>query len=265
MKRRVHLILLAGGTGSRFGESRPKQFAQLLGKTVLSYSLERLLAWLDGLEGPHGPDSFWQKGIVVLVTHGDFEADVRALLESHGEGGHRVLVTTGGATRHLSSIQGLRALGEAADEDVILIHDTARPYVPRQDLDALLQSFRVASGGPAALAASLVSATSETLVEGDGGWLRRGLDRNHIYAVKTPQALSGRLRRRFLEGEDRPEFTDLLRWAELCGVRASLVTGSPLNIKLTTPEDRLLLEAVLYAERAAGPEVARGAQDSGES
>lgn len=263
MSRRVHLILLAGGTGSRFGESRPKQFAQLLGKTVLSYSLERLLAWLDGPGVPDGAASLWRRGTVVLVTHADYEADVRGILASYGEGGREVAVTTGGATRHLSSVQGLRALEDVAHDDVILIHDTARPYVPRPDLDALLGSFEMTSGDSAEIAASLVSATSETLVEGDGGWLRRGLDRNCIYAVKTPQALSGGLRRRFMAGEDRPEFTDLLRWAELCGVEARLVTGSPLNIKLTTPEDRLLLEAVLYAERAAGPDVARGAENRG--
>lgn len=253
MSGRVHVVLLAGGTGSRFGEGRPKQFAVLHGRSVLSYSLSLFLRWLDRIEIHHGSFGV-AAGRIVLVTHADYKDDVRGIVESVVKDcPRRIVITTGGKTRHLSSVLGVQALGDVAEDDVIFIHDTARPFVPAGDLDALLACFASRGNGAkepvvsgtGTTVASLVAATNETLVEAEGDVLYRGLDRGRIYSVKTPQAMRGSLRAAFLSGHDQPEFTDLLRWAELTGIPARLVTGSALNIKLTAPEDRLLLEAVL--------------------
>lgn len=235
----VSVILLAGGTGRRFAADRPKQFVPLAGRPVLAWSLERFCRWLDRIESE---DRVFQSGSLVLVSHPDYAGQTLDLAGSTvPDWAGKMILTEGGATRHLSSVNGVRAAGES---DIYVIHDTARPYVPESDLDALLDVFRNSD----CTAGSLVAPVNETLVQGSEGCLQKGLDRNHIFAVKTPQAFRRTLKEAFVKEIDRPEYTDLLRWAELQGERAMLVPGSALNLKLTNPEDHWILEAVLQKE-----------------
>lgn len=247
-RRSVHVILLAGGIGSRFGADSPKQFADLLGRPVLAYSLSRFAAWLDRLESDAG---VFSPGALVLVSHRDYSREALDLAaQTIPHRAKTLLLAEGGPTRHASSVNGMVAVKSACGlgpSDLCLIHDVARPYVPREDLDRLLEVF-VARPSEFS-AASLVSAVSETLVEGVDGHFLRGLDRERVYAVKTPQALNGRDSDLFISCQDQPEFTDLLRWAEAHSLPAALVAGSPLNLKLTSPGDRILLEAVLESEQ----------------
>lgn len=246
-RKRVSVILLAGGSGSRFGAARPKQLVELAGRPVLAYSVRRFCQWLGDLD----TTASFQAGNLVLVSHPDYADECLVLAErvlgaspfplpASFAWKERLILAEGGQTRHLSSVNGVRAAGPA---EMYVIHDTARPYVPVEDLNALVAAF---DDGKTSVA-SLVVASNETLVEGRDDCLVRGLDRSQIYAVKTPQAFRSTLLDRFLEAEDRPEYTDLLRWAELQGLPARLVQGSALNLKLTRPEDRLILEAVLHA------------------
>ncbi len=233
----VHFILLSGGTGSRVGEALPKQFLSLKGRPVLSHSTEAILSW------PH-------TATLVLVSHPDFVEETRDVGEntlSRCEREVPLLVVEGGDSRHASTLAGIQALKDRyAPEDLIFIHDSARPFLQRSELDQLLERFR---RDPSAEVASLVSPIPETVIRAEQGgeWMRETLDREEIYVVKTPQALRCSSLGRLLLTPEKRSFTDLLRWAEAAERSCALVEAGPFNIKITTREDLIRLEAMEWS------------------
>lgn len=239
-RRSVSVVLLSGGIGQRAGGGQPKQFIELNGRPVISYSLSRFCHWLDKIEKQ---DSQFRCGNVVVVGHADTLNETKKIInQTVPLWSNRIIVTIGGITRHGSSMNGVAAIQDCNFESVILIHDTARPYVPMADLDSLLDVFRQEQS---LQIASLVTASTETLVEAENNKLKKGLDRDKVFNVKTPQALLGSLKTKFLSVTDRAEFTDLLRWAEIQNEAAQLVIGSSLNMKLTYFTDFQVMQLLL--------------------
>lgn len=244
-RRSVSVVLLSGGIGQRAGGERPKQFIELNGQPMISYSLVRFCEWLDRIEKQ---DQQFRSGNLVVVGHLDTLSEIKSIIhQSVKVWSSRIIVTTGGNTRHQSSVNGVGVLQDCNSESVILIHDTARPNVAMVDLDSLLDLFRK---NQSLQVASLVTVATETLVEAEHNQLIKGLDRNKIFNVKTPQAISGKLKSKFQSVSDRPEFTDLLRWAEIENQPAQLVVGSNLNMKLTYATDVQIMELVLQQQES---------------
>jgi 2-C-methyl-D-erythritol 4-phosphate cytidylyltransferase len=201
-------IVVAGGTGSRFGA--PKQFADLGGRPLVAWSLESARQACDG---------------VVLVVpavapSGPWDADV---------------VVTGGATRSESVRAGLAAVpGEA---DIIAVHDAARPLTRPALWAAVLDA--VAAGADGAVPASPVVDTVKE-VGPDGSLVT--LDRSRLVAVQTPQAFRADLLRR-AHGAGR-DATDDAALVEAAGGHVVLVEGPPDNVKVTSPIDLILATAL---------------------
>ena len=235
---KLGLILLAGGTGSRFGSELPKQFTKIEGRELLLHSLERLLAWRP-----------FER--IILVTHNDHFQRTHSIIEQHHpEWLERIVITAGGDSRHGSTLNGLNALGEIEADTIILIHDAARPVLLADDLERLLQSFNDPNVG----VASLVARVTETLVEADQlpGPPLATPDRNRLFAVKTPQACRGSALPAMLCTPEERGFTDLLTWARAAKIEAQLVEGSASNIKLTTREELYMIKALLSASALDG-------------
>ena len=201
-------VVVAGGTGTRFGG--PKQFATLAGRPLLEWSLETARKVCDG---------------VVLVlpkgTPGKWDAD-------------RVVV--GGATRSESVRAGLDAVPDGVE--VIVVHDAARPLAGEALWKAVIDA--VVGGADGAVP---VCPVTDTIKEKTGDGAVVTLDRSRLVAVQTPQAFRAVALKDAHAGGDVA--TDDSALIEAAGGRIALVDGDPRNLKVTSPTDLLVAEALL--------------------
>lgn len=221
-------VVPAAGTGSRFGSSLPKQYAALLGRPMLSWTLAALLREED------------LAGIVVaLAEHDEHWQHVDERRDP------RVRICRGGERRDASVFAALDALSDvAAATDWVLVHDAARPCLRHDDLQALYQALE---GDP--VGGLLAVPVSDTLKRDDAGEtvVRETVPRDGLWRALTPQMFRyGLLRRALALCHDRSRVvTDEAAAIEGLGLRPRLVRGHADNIKVTNPEDAALAEAIL--------------------
>ena len=209
----------------------PKQYLQVLGKTLLQHTLENL------------GSSALIAGIVLAVSPGDPHISA-ALAKLAPELRARITLVAGGAERVHSVRNAVAALaGGAAASDWVLVHDAVRPCVLAADLPALLAAV---SDEPAG--GLLALPVRDTLKRDDGSaHVLATVDRQSLWQAATPQvfrhgvlsqALDNCMARGLL-------VTDEAAAVEALGLPVKLVQGRSDNIKLTWPEDLALVEAVL--------------------
>ena len=214
-------ILLAGGSGTRFGGPVNKVLLPLSGKPVLQYSLEEMLR-------------FGRFSELVLVCRPQDEAAVREILAAaRGADGARgdlpVRLVFGGATRQESVFRGL---SETSGE-IVLIQDGARPRLCRRFMEDLLAAVETVPG-----AAVAVRSRDTVKITDEDGLVLSTTPRRNTWLVQTPQCfrrevlwpLHERLR-------GRTDLTDDCSLLEEAGFPVRLVPGSADNEKLTLPED----------------------------
>ncbi len=222
-------VLPAAGHGERFGAARPKQYLEVHGRAVLSWSIRALLAERS------------IRGIVVAVAAGDRRFG--RLPEARDA---RVRSCIGGARRELSVAHALECLAdEARDSDLVLVHDAARPCLHRDDLRRLLvRAGRDPAGG------LLAVPVGDTLKRGTArARVGATVPREGLWRALTPQVFRYGLLRRALalclmHGR---AVTDEASAVEALGLRPLLVPGRNDNIKVTQPEDLAIAAAVLGA------------------
>jgi 2-C-methyl-D-erythritol 4-phosphate cytidylyltransferase len=218
----VWAVVAAGGRGERLAGGRPKAFAKLAGRPLLAESLERLEAseWVDA---------------IVVVAPPDWEEPAILLAEELGAGKVTACVA-GGATRTESVRIGI---GEVPDDAaVVMVHDAARPLLAPEVVDRVLEAL--GEGWDGAVPAVAVSDTLKRAVDGQ---VVETLDRSGVYAAQTPQAfVAATLRRALADGEGE---TDCAALVEAAGGRIALVEGDARLLKVTTPGDLALVEALL--------------------
>lgn len=217
--RRVYVVLPAAGSGSRMGADRPKQYLELAasGRTVLETTVG-VLAKVPGVDG-----------IFVAVSPADETARTLSMPA-------RVL-KTGGASRAQTVYQTLEALSDTvADEDLVLVHDAARPLVDPADVSRLIdESCRVIEEGTAA-GAVLAIPVWDTVKRVDGeGYFSQDIDRTGLVRVATPQCFAYGLLKKALA--DNLSATDESSAVRNAGGRVLAVESSARNIKLTRPQD----------------------------
>ena len=224
-------VVPAAGQGSRFGSALPKQYAELAGRPILSWTLASLLAE-DSIAGV----------VVVLSAH---DPHWSALAEA---GDPRVRICTGGARRAHSVARGLDALADVAETtDWVLVHDAARPCLRHDDLQALFDELRDEPvGGLLALPVSDTLKRANAAAE-----VRETVPRDGLWRALTPQMFRlGVLRRALALCLERGRaVTDEAAAIESLGLRPRLVRGHADNIKVTNPEDAALAEAILRDRR----------------
>jgi 2-C-methyl-D-erythritol 4-phosphate cytidylyltransferase len=222
----VWAVLVAAGRGERLGNDRPKAFANLAGRPLLAESLERLEA------------SEWIEALVVAAPEAWEEPSI-LLAEEIGAGKVHAAVT-GGATRADSVRAGLAEVPESAV--VVVVHDAARPLLGDDVLERVIAGL--GDGWDGAVPALPLA---DTVKRADGEAVVETVDREGLYAAQTPQAfLADALRRAFAGGHDA---TDCAGLVEAAGGRVRLVEGDRRLLKVTTPADLELVEALLRAER----------------
>nr|WP_281269300.1 2-C-methyl-D-erythritol 4-phosphate cytidylyltransferase [Sinimarinibacterium flocculans] len=217
-------MIPAAGGGTRMNLGRPKQYAELRGRTILEWSVAPFL------------DLDWIDGVVLVLARNDAEYP-RLPLARHP----RVHTAIGGAARAESVLAGLAVVAEHSRgfRDVrVLVHDAARPCVSWSDVERLRDEADERNGGLLALP------VADTLKRAQQTRAVETIDRSQFWRAQTPQlfgleALSAALRESLQAGA---EITDEAAAMERAGLQPRLVRGRESNIKVTFPEDLRLAE-----------------------
>ena len=217
-----HVIIVAGGSGQRMASAVPKQFLPLGGRPILMRTIERFAAVDPAMDIivvlPQSQTDYWQR-----------------LCHEHRFGiGHRT--TAGGATRYESVRNGLALVD---GEGLVGIHDGVRPLVSQPTLERCYAM--AATHGNAIPACDSVD--SVRMLKPDGS--NTAADRTCVKLVQTPQVFDVKLIKQAYQLGYRPTFTDDASVAEAAGIGINLTEGNRENIKITTPVDLLLAEAIL--------------------
>ena len=215
--RDVGVVIVAGGSGSRTGGAELKQFRWVAGKPALLHSVQAFMARPD-------------VAIVVVVLPKAYAADPPPWLFQCDV--DRLLVSTGGAERHESVVNGLEDLPE--DIAIAVVHDAARPLVTDDTIDRVIAEARKGHGAIAALP------VVDTLKEVDeSGRIVRTVDRTRLWRAQTPQAFPRTmLERAHIEARrDQVGATDDAALVERLGLHVVVVQGSERGLKITTEAD----------------------------
>ena len=209
----VWAIVVAAGSGSRFGDSVPKQFSELGGLRLLDWALSAAGAACDN--------------VVIVLPAAHFEAIVPA----------GVRTVTGGTTRSDSVRAGLAAVPD--DAGIVVVHDAARPLAGVDLFERVIAAVRAGADG-----AVPGVAVPDTVKRIDAaGRVVETPDRAALRAVQTPQAFSAAvLRRAHAAGG---EATDDAALVEALGATVVVVDGDPDNLKITGPDDLVRAEVLL--------------------
>ena len=200
----VWAVIVAGGSGSRFGGSQPKQYEQLAGRRVIDWSLDAARPTADG---------------VVLVVPPDRVGQAEAGAD---------VVVAGGSTRSASVRAGLAAVPE--DCDIVVVHDAARPLASLALFESVVGT--VLAGADGAIPGVAVT---DTIKRVDGDEVVDTIERDDLVAVQTPQAFRADVLRRAHEGD--PDATDDATLVEEAGGIVLVVEGEATNLKITGPVD----------------------------
>ncbi|RSK49559.1 2-C-methyl-D-erythritol 4-phosphate cytidylyltransferase [Hymenobacter rigui] len=224
MSKNRYAILVAGGSGTRMGADRPKQFLELAGEPVLLHTLRRFAA----------PELRVQELVVVLPAE-QFTTWQRICADYQVTIPHTVVA--GGATRWASVRNGLAQLA-SHEGGTVAVHDGVRPLTPQSVIEATYQ----AGYNHGAAVAAVVPKDSVRGLNQQGSY---ALNRSRLRLVQTPQCFELNLLQRAYKLPELTTFTDDASVVEdLHPIH--LVEGDYRNLKITTPEDLLLAEALLH-------------------
>ena len=225
-------LVFAGGSGVRMGAATPKQFLDLNGKPVLAHTLDLFERHSDVDE-------------IVLVLHADYVPTAPSFAARYGITKVRRVVA-GGETAQDSIYGGLREMsGIYPPDTVVLIHDGVRPYVHADVIAANVCAVREKGN-----AVTFTPCYETIVLSKDGSTIDALPYRRESYTAQAPQSFRlGDILAAHERIRARPEgYRDMVDQATICwtlGIPIHLVPGNRGNIKVTTPEDLLMLEALL--------------------
>ena len=219
-------IIVAAGQGSRMGGERAKQFLELAGIPIIVHTIRAF----DQCEAIN-------EIVVVLIA-----SEAAGFLELAGKYGLRKLtkVVPGGLTRAESVRNGLQAVRPATAE-IVAIHDGVRPFVTSSEI---MSTINAAHENGAAI---LVGPVTDTIKEVNGELVVATLERAKLRRALTPQCFRYSLLWPAYEQADvnDPALTDESVLMERLGIEVAVVQGSSRNIKITTPDDLIIAEALI--------------------
>jgi 2-C-methyl-D-erythritol 4-phosphate cytidylyltransferase len=221
----IWAVVPAAGRGSRFGGDTPKQYLQAAGAPLIAHALDALLAHpaIDGCVVSLAADDPRWPGWTMRC-------------------GKPVIACTGGRERADSVLAALRRVPAGADE-LVLVHDAARPNLVADDISRLVEAAHGHAAG-----ALLAAPVRDTLKRADTAGLSTGTEpRERLWRALTPQAFRRTALIAALESAAAAGLlvTDEAMAMERIGARPRLVEGREDNIKVTTPADLALVDFLL--------------------
>jgi 2-C-methyl-D-erythritol 4-phosphate cytidylyltransferase len=223
---KAHAVIVAAGQSIRFGGRTPKQFVPVCGRPLLAWTISRFEA-ASSIQ------------VITIVAPADC-MDLANLAVRISNGTKVKDIVPGGETRSESVLAGLKSCSD--EGGLVAIHDGARPLVAPSDID------RVVNAASAGEAAMLAIPASDAIKRTHGGVVVSTVDRQGLYYAQTPQVFEvGVIRDAHFRCGSR-SFADDAALVEEAGVAVQIVEPTYPNIKVTRPEDLLLIEAVLRRE-----------------
>lgn len=218
------VIIVAGGSGRRMGGALPKQFMMLDNEPILARSINRMHEALPAAE------------IVVVLPeeHVELWKNIAARFDVA-----RHKIALGGKERFHSVKNGLAALSD--EVAIVGIHDAVRPLASKK---LIIKLFLEAENNTAVIPV-VAPIDSYRIVESDNSHI---IDRSALRMVQTPQVFQAEALRKAYEQPFSSTFTDDASVMEAAGHKVTLVEGERENIKITTPSDMLIAEAIINAE-----------------
>lgn len=234
MKNQVYGVILAGGQGTRMGNSdKPKQFLPVGGKPVIIHTIEKFIVNSRFAE------------IIVLVPK-SWLAYTKDIVKKYISDFSKIAVIEGGNTRNetiMKSVDYIERQGKLEDDTIIITHDSVRPFVTYRIIE---ENIRYAEECGAC---DTVIPASDTIVESrDGSFISGIPERKIMYQGQTPQSFKAKKLREIYESltqEERAVLTDACKIYVLKNEPVHLVEGDVSNIKITYPHDLRVAEAIL--------------------
>ncbi len=230
--RSIGVVIVAAGRGSRAQTELPKQYCSLLGKSVLTRTLEAVTRTLSSAK-------------VIVVIHPDDNELYRKASKQFND----VTVVTGGDTRQESVLNGLKAL-ETTKPDYVFVHDAARPFLSTLLISNLTDALEI--GKTAVIPALPVT---DTLKRTRDDTIEATVSRDGLYSVQTPQAFDFQVLTQAHNNAAHANYTDDAAVVEADGHKVHICTGDEKNFKITRPEDFKKAEALImmaYADVRVG-------------
>ncbi len=223
------VLIAAGGAGERLGEDKPKALVPLAGRPLLWWSLAAFAA-AESIEA------------AVVAAPPGAEAEVERAIATLD--GLDVSVVAGGPSRSRSVANALAAARPATPEQVVVVHDAARPLVTPALVDRCVERLQAWSCDAVIAAAR----ATDTVKEADaGGHVLATLERSNLWAVQTPQVFRAEALRAALASEEVDRAYDDAQLVEAGGGDVRIVEAPRDNLKVTTPFDLRIAELFLSA------------------
>lgn len=222
MNKKTAALIVAGGIGNRMGTDIPKQFLEINGKELISYTIDTFVSC-----------DFIDK--IVVVCHQSYLEHCKEILDGITK---EFVVVCGGKTRQESVYNGLIKL----DSDYVLIHDAVRCLVTKEEIKRLYETLL--KNGSCTLA---VKAKDTIKISDENQFVAKTLPREVLWQIQTPQAF---ITKEILYAHEYAVKTDFIGTDD-CSVmeninkKVKLVEGSYENIKITTPSDLEIAKVIL--------------------
>ncbi|MFN2748197.1 MULTISPECIES: 2-C-methyl-D-erythritol 4-phosphate cytidylyltransferase [Bacillus] len=222
------VVILAAGQGKRMNAGKNKLFIEAKGIPVIIHTLQVF----DNHDAC--------KRMILVINEQEF-GEFNALLKQY----HfktLIEVVPGGKERQHSVFQGIKAAGRG---EMVLVHDGARPFIKQEQIEQLVNKAEQTG------AAILAVPVKDTIKRVQDDKIDGTIERSSLWAAQTPQAFRlSILMNAHLEAEASGFLgTDDASLVEEAGGKVAIVQGDYRNIKLTTPDDLLIAEAILEAEK----------------
>ena len=216
-----YIIIVAGGSGSRMGSATPKQFLELLGLPILMHTLKKFQQSISDRE-------------IILALPEKEQSTWQSLCEKyHFDVPHQIV--NGGESR-FHSVQN--ALQKVKEKSIVAIHDGVRPLVSETVINNCIQSAEK-------FGVAIPTLPMQDSIRKISDNRSQIADRSQFVLVQTPQCFQSEVILTAYQQEYQNSFTDDASVVEQLGHKIYLVEGNKENIKITTPEDLKMVEALV--------------------
>ena len=217
-------IIAAGGSGIRMNAGKNKIFLKLAGKPIILWTIEKFESHQEIYE-------------IILVTRNEDIEELKQLTSSLNKVS---TVVPGGNKRQDSVYNGLKAI-DAADEDIILIHNAANPLVDEKTITACIEAAKQTGASVAAFKAK------DTIRKVSEGFSDELLDRTRLWQMQTPQCIKYSIAMRAFKLAESDNFygTDDVGLVERIEEKVKIVECPYTNFKITTNQDLVMAESLL--------------------